>query len=126
MRNEVQSGDQSGAGGRFLKITERAGIERLAARIGAASLQGMPGVADCAVFGIPDAEYGEQVCAFVQPQPGVTITQDQVRAFLREHVSGFKVPKSVDFSAELPREDSGKIFKRKLREPFWAGRSARI
>ena len=91
-----------------------------------ASLHRMPGVADCAVFGIPDDEYGEAIHAVVQPQPGVTITQEQVRAFLREHVSGFKVPKSVDFSAELPREDSGKIFKRKLREPFWAGRSARI
>ena len=56
----------------------------------------------------------------------MTITQEQVTTYLREHVSGFKVPKSVDFSNELPREDSGKIFKRKLREPFWAGRSARI
>ena len=73
-----------------------------------------------------DDEYGEAIHAVVQPQPGVTVTQEQVRAYLREHVSGFKVPKSVDFSAELPREDSGKIFKRKLREPFWAGRSARI
>jgi long-chain acyl-CoA synthetase len=91
-----------------------------------ASLHRMPGVADCAVFGIPDDEYGEAIHAVVQPQPGVTITQEQVRSYLREHVSGFKVPKSVDFSAELPREDSGKIFKRKLREPFWAGRSARI
>ena len=91
-----------------------------------ASLHRMPGVADCAVFGIPDDEYGEAIHAVVQPQPGVTLTQDQVRSYLREHVSGFKVPKSVDFSAELPREDSGKIFKRKLREPFWAGRFARI
>ena len=91
-----------------------------------ASLHRMPGVADCAVFGIPDDEYGEAIHAVVQPQPGVTLTHEQVRTYLREHVSGFKVPKSVDFSNELPREDSGKIFKRKLREPFWAGRSARI
>ena len=91
-----------------------------------ASLHRMPGVADCAVFGIPDDEYGEAIHAVVQPQPGVSLTQEAVRTYLREHVSGFKVPKSVDFSAELPREDSGKIFKRKLREPFWAGRSARI
>lgn len=91
-----------------------------------ASLHRMPGVADCAVFGVPDDEYGEAVHASVQPQPGAKLTEESVKAYLREHVSGFKVPKSVDFRAELPREDSGKIFKRKLREPFWAGRATRI
>lgn len=91
-----------------------------------ASLHRMPGVADCAVFGIPDDEYGEGIHACVQTQPGVTLTESAVKAYLREHVSGFKVPKSVDFRTELPREDSGKIFKRKLREPFWAGRTTRI
>ena len=91
-----------------------------------ASLHRMPGVADCAVFGIPDDEYGEAVHACVQTQPGITLTEDAVKAYLRDHVSGFKIPKSVDFLPELPREDSGKIFKRKLREPFWAGRTTRI
>jgi long-chain acyl-CoA synthetase len=86
----------------------------------------MPGVADCAVFGIPDDEYGEAVHACVQQQPGASLTEEAVKAYLRDHVSGFKVPKSVDFRTELPREDSGKIFKRKLREPFWAGRTTRI
>jgi long-chain acyl-CoA synthetase len=89
-----------------------------------AVLIGMPGVQDCAVFGIPDEEYGESLAAFIQPQPNATLTADAVRAWLRERVAGYKVPKMVEFRAELPREDSGKIFKRKLRAPYWekAGR----
>jgi long-chain acyl-CoA synthetase len=91
-----------------------------------AELHKMPGVADCGVFGVPDEEYGEAVHAVVQPQPGVTLSEADVKAWLRPLLSGFKIPKRVDFHAELPREDSGKIFKRKLREPFWAGRETRI
>jgi long-chain acyl-CoA synthetase len=91
-----------------------------------AELHKMPGVADCAVFGIPDDEYGESVCAVVQCQPGVSLTEADVRAYLRTQVAGYKVPKCVEFHADLPREDSGKIFKRKLREPFWAGLDRRI
>ncbi|MFO1079466.1 MAG: acyl-CoA synthetase [Reyranellaceae bacterium] len=85
----------------------------------------MPGVRDCAVFGIPDDEFGEQICAHVEPQPGVDLVAADVRAFLGEHVARYKVPRVVEFSAALPREDSGKIFKRKLRAPYWekAGRS---
>jgi long-chain acyl-CoA synthetase len=91
-----------------------------------AELHKMPGVADCGVFGIPDEEFGEAVCAVVQPMPGAELTQAEVRAFLKERMAGYKVPKRVDFHAELPREDSGKIFKRKLREPFWEGLDRRI
>ncbi len=80
----------------------------------------MPGVADCGVFGIPDEEFGEALCAFVQPQPGAALDAAQVRAWLRQRIAGYKVPKQVEFRSELPREDSGKIFKRKLREPYWA------
>ena len=86
----------------------------------------MLGVADCAVFGIPDEEYGEAVCAVVQPQPGVSLSETDVRTYLRSQIAGYKVPKRVEFHAELPREDSGKIFKRKLREPFWEGLDRRI
>ena len=89
-----------------------------------AELHKMPGVEDCAVFGIPNEEFGEALCAVVQRRTGADIGEDDVRAFLRERVAGFKVPRTVEFKTELPREDSGKIFKRKLREPYWeaAGR----
>ncbi len=85
----------------------------------------LAGVADCAVFGIPDDEFGESLCAHIQPQPSVTLDAGLIRAELGKALARFKVPKVIEFSAELPREDSGKIFKRKLREPYWAaaGRS---
>jgi long-chain acyl-CoA synthetase len=85
----------------------------------------MPGVRDCAVFGIPDEEFGEQICAHVEPQAGAAIDATGVRGYLGQHLARYKVPKVVEFSAALPREDSGKIFKRKLRAPYWekAGRS---
>ncbi|HLZ82083.1 MAG TPA: acyl-CoA synthetase [Caulobacteraceae bacterium] len=91
-----------------------------------AELHKMPGVADCGVFGIPDEEYGEAVCAAVQPSEGAALTEVEVKSFLRGQMAGYKVPKRVDFHAQLPREDSGKIFKRKLREPFWEGAGRRI
>ncbi len=90
-----------------------------------AELLKVPGVADCAVFGIPDDEFGESLCAFVQPNAGVRLDEAAVREGLAGHVARYKVPKRIEFMDELPREDSGKIFKRKLRDPFWekAGRS---
>lgn len=91
-----------------------------------AELHKMPGVGDCAVFGIPDEEFGESLCAVVQPQPGATLKETDVRSFLRERVAGYKVPKKVEFRSDLPREDSGKIFKRKLREPYWEAAGRRI
>jgi long-chain acyl-CoA synthetase len=91
-----------------------------------AELHKMPGVADCAVFGVPDEEYGEAVCAAVELQRGAELTDADVKTYLRGHLASFKVPKRVDFISKLPREDSGKIFKRKLREPHWAGLDRRI
>jgi long-chain acyl-CoA synthetase len=84
----------------------------------------IPGVADCAVFGIPDTEFGESLAAVVQAQPGAKVSEMDVKSYLRDHVAKYKVPKIVEVRSELPREDSGKIFKRKLRDPFWekAGR----
>jgi long-chain acyl-CoA synthetase len=80
-----------------------------------------PGVKDCAVFGIPDGEFGEQLMAIIEPQPGLpppAITD--VRTYLTQHLAGYKVPKRIEFGRDLPREDSGKIFKRRLRDPYWA------
>ncbi len=91
-----------------------------------AVLHAMPGVVDCAVFGIPDDEFGESLAAAVQPLPGSTLTAAAVRAWVHERMAGYKVPKVVSFHDSLPREDTGKIFKRKLREPYWAGRSRRV
>ena len=116
----------------FLYLCDRAkdmiisgGVNIYPAEIEAELLK-MPGVADCAVFGIPDEEYGEAICAVVQPNPDAVLDEATVKAWLRGQVAGYKVPKRVDLAAELPREDSGKIFKRKLREPFWAGLDRRI
>ena len=91
-----------------------------------AELHKLPGVADCAVFGIPDEEFGESVMAVVQPMPGAELTGDGLKAELRKVLTSYKVPRRIDFADSLPREDSGKIFKRKLREPFWEGRERRI
>ena len=91
-----------------------------------AALQMMPGVADCAVFGVPDAEFGEALAAAVQPLDGVALNADDVRAFLKSRLADYKVPRVVAFHAQLPREDTGKIFKRKLRDPYWAGMARRI
>ena len=62
----------------------------------------------------------------VQPQADAVIDEASVKAYLRERVACYKIPRRVELAADLPREDSGKIFKRKLREPFWAGLERRI
>lgn len=90
------------------------------------ALQAMPGVADCAVFGIPDNEFGEALAAAVQPMSGAVLDAEGIRAWLHARISGYKVPKVVTLHEHLPREDTGKIFKRKLRDPYWAGRSRRV
>ena len=91
-----------------------------------AVLMAMPGVADCAVFGIPDAEFGEALAAAVQLRDGQAIKPGEVQQFLRERIAGYKVPRVVTFHDALPREDSGKIFKRLLRAPYWAEAGRRI
>jgi long-chain acyl-CoA synthetase len=87
-------------------------------------LAAMPGVADCAVFGIPDPEFGEALAAVIELQPGARVEAASVRAYLKERIAGYKIPKVVEFMENLPREESGKILKRKLRAPYWerAGR----
>ena len=89
-------------------------------------LLAMPGVDDCAVFGIPHDEFGEALAAAVQRRPGSGVTEDEVKAFVRERLAGYKTPAVVTFHDALPREETGKIFKRRLREPYWAGRTRRV
>ena len=90
-----------------------------------AVLRGFSGVQDCAVFGIPDEEFGEALMAVVEPQPGARLDVASIREQLKLSLAGYKVPKHIDVQKNLPREDSGKIFKRRLRDPYWerAGRN---
>ncbi len=91
-----------------------------------AALVAMPEVADCAVFGIPDEEMGEALCACIQPACDAPEDESAIRAYLRTKIASYKVPKKIVFMPELPREDSGKIFKRRLKAPYWEKHGARI
>jgi long-chain acyl-CoA synthetase len=85
-------------------------------------LIGMAGVRDCAVFGIPDNEFGERLFACIEPEPDAELSSAAVQDFLRERLANFKVPKDIQFLDALPREASGKIFKHKLRDLHAEGR----
>jgi fatty-acyl-CoA synthase/long-chain acyl-CoA synthetase len=91
-----------------------------------AALEQHPGIYDVAVFGIPSDEWGELVHATIVPAPGSELTGDDVMAFAREHLANYKIPRSVEFTDELPRTGSGKILKRQLRAPYWEGRVAKV
>jgi len=91
-----------------------------------AALEEHPDVYEAAVFGIPSEEWGESVHAVVVPRPGSALRADDVTAFARLHLAGYKVPRSVSFMDELPRTGSGKILKRQLREPYWEGHASRV
>jgi long-chain acyl-CoA synthetase len=91
-----------------------------------AALHAVPGVHDCAVFGIPDQEFGEALMAVVEPQPGVKLDVAGIRAQLKTSLADYKIPKHIEIQAQLPREDSGKIFKRRLRDPYWERAGRRI
>jgi long-chain acyl-CoA synthetase len=91
-----------------------------------AVLHTIPGVHDCAVFGVPDAEFGEALMAVVEPQPGMALDVTEIRARLKAQLADYKVPKHIETRSQLPREDSGKIFKRRLRDPYWEGAGRRI
>jgi acyl-CoA synthetase (AMP-forming)/AMP-acid ligase II len=91
-----------------------------------AALEQHPEIYDVAVFGIPSDEWGEVVHATVVRSPESSLSAEEIAAFAREHLAGYKVPRSVDFMDELPRTGSGKLLKRQLRAPYWAGRTAQV
>ena len=85
-----------------------------------------PGVAEVAVFGVPDEVYGEAVCAAVALREGAGAAPDDIIGFCAERLAGYKKPKQVEFHAELPKNAMGKVTKNVLREPHWAGRDKKI
>jgi long-chain acyl-CoA synthetase len=88
-----------------------------------------PKVADAAVFGIPHEDWGEEVKAVVEPiesaEPGEALAAE-ILEFCRDKLAKYKTPKSIDFTTEMPRDPNGKLYKRKLRDPYWEGRERAI
>ncbi|HBZ68258.1 MAG TPA: acyl-CoA synthetase [Deltaproteobacteria bacterium] len=94
-----------------------------------AALLAHPKVGDAAVFGIPDADWGEQVKAVIEPAAGVDASPalaQEILAFCAGRIAKYKMPKSIDFLDALPRDPNGKLYKRKLRDPYWEGRERKI
>ena len=85
-----------------------------------------PAVEDAAVFGVPDPDWGERVHAAVQLRPGRGVTPGELLEFCRAHLADYKTPREVSFHEAFPRDTAGKLVKRLLREPYWAGRQTRV
>ncbi|MFF0148034.1 AMP-binding enzyme [Amycolatopsis sulphurea] len=85
-----------------------------------------PGVAEVAVIGVPDDRWGEQVKAVVTAVPGAQVDAEKLIEYCRERLAHYKCPCTVDVREALPRNETGKILKRKVREPYWQGHSRRV
>lgn len=90
------------------------------------ALAGHPAVQDVAVIGVPDDRWGEAVKAVVACKAGASVEAAELIAYARERIAGYKLPKSVDFVATIPRNPSGKILRRDLRQPYWEGRDRQV
>ncbi|HEY4027510.1 MAG TPA: AMP-binding protein [Candidatus Dormibacteraeota bacterium] len=91
-----------------------------------ACLHAHPAVRDVAVIGKPDDQWGESVAAVVSLQPGASATEQELIDWCRGRIADYKRPRSVDFVTELPRDQAGKLLKRQIRQPYWAGSGRRI
>lgn len=85
-----------------------------------------PAVADAAVIGVPDEKYGEAILAFIVTREGCELSLEEMIAFSRERLAGYKVPRQMDIISEIPRNPSGKVLKKDLREPYWEGVERRV
>ena len=86
-------------------------------------------VTDCTVFGIPNVDWGEEIKAVVQPADGVVGDQaltDEITAYLAGRIAKMKLPRSIDYLDVLPRDPNGKLYKRRLRDPYWIGKTRQV
>jgi long-chain acyl-CoA synthetase len=91
------------------------------------ALSSHPAVAQVAVIGIPSDQWGEAVLAIVVLKPGAEATEDELKAWCRERIAGFKVPKKIEFRTEqLPLSGAMKVLKRDLRAPYWEGKDRAV
>jgi len=90
------------------------------------AIAGHRAVQDVAVIGVPDDRWGEAVKAVIACKPGMSADAAEIIAYARERIAGYKLPKSVDFVAAIPRNASGKILRRDLRQPYWEGRDRQV
>jgi len=110
---------------RMVDMVISAGVNIYPAEVEAV-LHAHPAVMDAAVIGVPDDQWGESVKAVIQLRPGISASADELIAFCDRRLADYKKPRTVDFVDELPRDAAGKLLKRKIREPFWAGVSRRV